>query len=296
MMDLRHLRYFLAVAEELHFGRAAARLHIAQPPLSRQIRDLEEEVGVRLFDRDRTHVALTPAGRALLEEARHALASVDAAVVSARRAARGETGRLRVGYVPSAISTRLPETVRAFRARYPGVDVQLREMPPATQVERLLADRLEVGFARGPIHEPALARETVLEEPLVAALPLGHRLARSKRLSVAALADERFIVPVRARGPGVHDQVLALCREAGFSPRVVQEGTQLDMLAFVASGAGVALVPASNRRLRRAGIAYRPLHERPVTRLEMTWRKDATSPVLHRFLEEARRTGAAAEP
>src|SRR5215475_15690071 len=170
-MEFRHLRSFVAVAEELHFGRAAARVHIVQPALSRQIRALEDEIGIRLFERDRRRMALTPAGTAFLDEARSLLEHADRAVEAARRADRGELGSLRIAYVPAMVSTGLPEIVRSFRQRYPGVDVRLQEMTPATQVEALLGERVDVGFVRGPIHEPALAAETVLEEPLVAALP-----------------------------------------------------------------------------------------------------------------------------
>jgi DNA-binding transcriptional LysR family regulator len=291
-MELRHLRYFVAVAQELHFGRAAARLQVAQPALSRQIRDLEEEMALRLFERNRRRVALTAAGAAFLDEASSLLGHVERAVETARRAARGEHGSLRIGYVPAVIYTGLPEIVRAFRKRFPGVEVRLQEMNPATQVEALLAERVDVGFVRGPIHEPALGGETVLEEPLVAALPSGHRLGSRKRLGLAMLAGEPFVLQARSRGPGFHDQILAICRGAGFSPWVVQEGSQTDALSLVASGAGVAIVPTSLRVLRRAGVVYRPLRERPMTQLAMVWRKDAALPVLHAFLEGVRRLGA----
>jgi DNA-binding transcriptional LysR family regulator len=291
-MELRHLRSFVAVAEELHFGRAAARLHIVQPALSRQIRALEEEMGLRLFERNRRRVALTPAGAAFLNEGRGLLEQVAHAVEAARRADRGELGSLRIGYVPAMVSTGLPEIVREFRKRFPGVDVRLQEMTPAMQVEALLGERVDVGFVRGPIHEPALATETVLEEPLVAALPSGHRLGRHKRLRLAMLADEPFVLQARSRGPGSHDQILAICRSAGFSPRVVQEGSQAEVASLVASGAGVAIVPASLRMIRRAGVLYRPLRERPMTRLDMVWRKDAALPVLRAFLAEVRHMGA----
>jgi len=290
-MELRHLRSFVAVAEELHFGRAAARVHIVQPALSRQIRVLEEEMGLRLFERDRRRVALTPAGAAFLNETRALLEHVARAVESARSAARGELGSLRIGYVPAMVSTGLPEIVRRFRRRFPGVDVRLQEMNPAMQVEALLGDRVDVGFVRGPIHEPARATRTVLEEPLMAALPSGHRLGRHTRLRLAMLAGEPFVLQARSRGPGSHDQILAVCRSAGFSPRVVQEGSYAEVASLVASGAGVAIVPASLRAIRRAGVLYRPLHERSMTRLDMVWRKGAALPVLRAFLAEVQESG-----
>ena len=267
------------------------RLHIVQPALSRQIRALEQELGLRLFDRDRRRVALTPAGAVFLEEARSVLEHMARAVEAAQRADRGELGSLRIGYVPAMVSTGLPEMVRRFRDRYPDVDVVLQEMTPARQVESLLRERVDVGFVRGPIHEPALETQTVLEEPLVAALPSGHRLGRHKRLRVAMLADEPFVLQARSFGPGSHDQILAVCRSAGFSPRVVQEGSQAEVASLVASGAGVAIVPASLRAIRRAGVLYRPLHERPMTQLDVVWRKGAALPVLNAFLAEVQQIG-----
>ena len=267
------------------------RLHIVQPALSRQIRALELELGLRLFDRDRRRVALTPAGAVFLEEARSVLEHVARAVEAAQRADRGELGSLRIGYVPAMVSTGLPEMVRRFRERYPDVDVVLQEMTPAMQVESLLRERVDVGFVRGPIHEPALETRTMLEEPLVAALPSGHRLGRHKRLRLAMLADEPFVLQARSLGAGSHDQILAVCRSAGFSPRVVQEGSQAEVASLVASGAGVAIVPASLRAIRRAGVLYRPLHERPITQLDVVWRKGAALPVLNAFLAEVQQIG-----
>jgi DNA-binding transcriptional LysR family regulator len=290
-MDLRHFRYFAAVAEELHFGRAAARVRVAQPALSRQIRDLEAELGLPLLERDRRRVALTAAGAVFLTEIRRVLGQVDRAVEIARRAARGEHGSLGIGYVPAVAYSALPDIVRAFRRRLPDVEIQLHEMSPVQQVEALLAEQVDAGFLRGPINEPALAADIVLEEALVAALPSGHPLGARKRLGLTMLAKEPFVLPARSRGPGFHDQILAMCRTAGFSPRVVQEGSQTDAISLVASGAGVAIVPTSLRVIRRAGVVYRPLRERPVTQLVMVWRKGAASPVLHAFLDMVRRLG-----
>jgi DNA-binding transcriptional LysR family regulator len=289
-MELRHLRYFVAVGEELHFGRAATRVHVAQPALSRQIRDLERELGLQLFERNRRHVALTAAGLVFLDDARGLLTQVDRAVENARLAQRGAHGVLRIGYVPAVAMSHLPHVIRAFRRRSPHLEVRLQEMHPARQVEDLMAARIDVGFARGPIDEPALATAPVHEEPLVAALPSGHRLRRHRRLELQMLAGEPFILPARSRGPGFHDQILAICRAAGFRPRVVQEGSQTDALSLVASGAGVAIVPTSLRVLRPTGVVYRPLHERPMTHFAMVWRKNDTSPVLREFVHEVQRS------
>jgi DNA-binding transcriptional LysR family regulator len=263
---------------------------VAQPALSRQIRALEEEMGLRLFERDRRRVALTASGAVFLQAARSVLRDVEQAVDIARRAARGEHGTLRIGYVPAVVCTGLPEIVRAFRKRLPGVDVRFQDMSPALQLEALLRERVDVGFVRGPVHEPALAAATVLEEPLVAVRPSGHRLGGHKRLGLAMLAGESFVLQARSRGPESHDQILALCRNAGFSPRVVQEGSHIGVLSLVASGIGVAIVPTSLRVFRRAGIVFRPLRE-PVTQVTMVWRKSAESPVLREFLAEVCRLG-----
>jgi len=184
------------------------------------------------------------------------------------------------------VLTGLPELVRRFRKRFPHVEVRLQEMNPAMQVEALLAERVDVGFVRGPIDEPALVSKTVLKEPLVAALPSGHHLGGRTRLGVAMLAREPFVFQARSRGPGSHDHILAICRRAGFSPQIVQEGSYTELLSLVASGAGVAIVPTSLQAIRRSGVLFRPLRERPMTQLDMVWRKNAKSPVLREFLAQ----------
>jgi DNA-binding transcriptional LysR family regulator len=283
-MDLRHLRYFVAVAEELHFGRAAARLHIAQPPLSRQIRTLEDELGLRLFERNRAGVALTEAGKVFLVEVGALFEQLEHAVTRTKQAARGELGTLRIGYVGSAVYSGLPGIVRTFRASVPGVVVSIRQMSPTQQVSALLEGAADLGFARGPVHEPSLRAQTVLDEELLVALPAGHALSRHKVLALPMLASEPFVVAARARGPGYHDYILSLCRAAGFSPRIVQEGSHLDVLSLVAAGMGIALVPASLRDIRKHDVDYRALRERPRTELVAISRKTAHTPALRAFL------------
>jgi len=285
-MDLRHLRYFVAVAEELHFGRAAARVHIAQPPLSRQIRSLEDELGFRLFDRNRNGVALTAAGKVLLADVRALFESLEHTLTRARQAARGELGTLRIGYVGSAVYTGLPDIVRAFRTRVPGVVVSIRQMSPTEQVAALLDARVDLGFARGPVHEPSLRARTVFEEELVAALPLGHPLTTRKLIALPKLANEPFLIASRARGPGFHDHILTVCRKSGFTPRIIQEGSHLDILSLVAAGMGVALVPASLREIRERDVEYRPLKEHPKTQLLALTRTASSSPVLAEFMAQ----------
>jgi DNA-binding transcriptional LysR family regulator len=190
------------------------------------------------------------------------------------------------------VHTGLPEIVRAFRKRFSRVDVRLQEMNPAMQVDALIAERIDVGFVRGPIDEPTLASKTVFKEPMVAVLPCGHRLGGHKILGLAMLAKEPFVFQARSRGPAAHDHILAICRKAGFSPQIVQEGSYTDLLSLVASGAGVAIVPTSLRAIRRAGVLFRPLRERPMTQLDIVWCQDAASPVLREFLEHVWRLGA----
>jgi DNA-binding transcriptional LysR family regulator len=285
-MELRHLRYFLAVAEEGHFGRAARRLRIAQPPLSRQVQALEEELGFPLFDRKRR--ALTPAGETFVRSAREVFDAVDRAVVSARRAARGETGRIRVGFLSSIAISGLAELLRAFRIRSPGVEVALRELPPQHQIDALKAGQIDVGFLRAPLDDPALRAETVRTEELVIALPADHPFAGDKRIALSKLAREPFVSFPRARGPAFFDQLMRLCHDAGFTPHIVQEAAQLDLLNLVAAGFGVAIVPASLRKMRAGGLVFRPIVGAPKTDLLVAWRPDLSSAVVDEFLAAVR--------
>ncbi|MGH9430032.1 MAG: LysR family transcriptional regulator [Terriglobia bacterium] len=302
-MELRHLRYFLAVAEELHFGRAAAKLHMSQPPLSQQIKRLEEEMGLRLFQRTRRKVQLTPAGSVFREEARQTLAQAECAVRSAQRASQGEIGQLVVGFVDSAVYHALPPVLRAFRGRFPDVELVLREQNPAEQFQALRSSRLNVGFARSAVTDPDLAQEEIFDEPLIAALPHTHALARRHRIQLRDLAGERFVFFPRALGPGFYDQVVSLCQKAGYSFRVVQEANEMQtIVSLVAAGIGVAIVPASIRSLRMPAVSYVSLAEPGArTAMRITWRREDTSPVLQAFLKVVhevahRRNGSSAPP
>ncbi len=291
-MELRHLRYFVAVAEEGHFGRAARRLHIAQPPLSRQIRALEDELGFPLFDRSRRRIEMTPAGQVFLARVRRLFEMLDATVIEARRASKGELGRIAVGYPSSVAYTGLTEMLRAFHARSPKVDLVLREMPPQDQILALKEGRLDVGFVRAPLDDPTLASEPVRTEPLVVALPDDHPLTTRKRIALGDLAREPFVSFPRARGPSYFDLLMRLCHDAGFTPNIVQEAPQLDMVSLVAAGFGVALVPRSLRHVRREGLVYKPLEGAPETTLLVAWRPDNHSPVVRDFLDVVRRVFA----
>lgn len=297
-MELRHLRYFLAVADELHFGRAAARLHLAQPPLSQQIRKLERELGFDLFARTSRRVHLTDAGRAFRDEARAILSRVDEATASARRVAEGEAGALAVGFVASATYALLPRLYRRFRERHPDVALTISELSTAEQVEALRAGRIQVGLARAPVGDDALVIEPLAEEPLVVALPKRHPLASSRAVALRALASEPFVLFPRHPRPGWIDLVQGACAAAGFRPAVAQEVLELSTtVTLVAAGIGVTLVPASAQALRLAGVVYRPLRPpAPTTKLLALHRADEQRPVVRRFLEVAREVVANASP
>ena len=286
-LEIRHLRSFIAVAEEMSFTQAARKLHISQPPLSMQIRQLESELGVDLFDRSRRAIALTEAGDALLAEARPMLLQFEQTLRVAARAGRGEVGRLTIGFVPSAINGPLPTQLRQFRTRYPAVDMLLREMRPDDLVLGLAEGSLDVCFLFLPLIDPRFTVRVVAREPLVAALPNRHAFATESSLSVADLSSEPFILPTRHQMPGLHALVLETCRDAGFEPRAVQQDVwQLQtVLGLVASGLGVALVPQSAQRARPAGVVVRPLSEAtPVVELGAFWAHGNSSPALRNFV------------
>jgi len=286
-VELRHLRYFVAVAEELHFGRAAERLYMAQPPLSQQILQLEREVGVPLFVRNSRRVRLTAAGQAFLEDATEILGRVGRAVQRAQRASRGEVGWLGIGFVASATHELLPAILRAFRAQCPDVEMTLYELSTAGQTQALHEKKIHVGFARPPVEDPALVVEPLAQESLVAALPQGHILAAGPELPLEALAGEAFITYPRQPKPSFTDYVIQACEQAGFVPRIAQETLQMQTaLSLVAAGLGVSLLPASVQAIQRRGVVYRPVQTSTAApALTLAYRRDDPSPVLARFLE-----------
>lgn len=289
-MELRHLRYFVTLAEELHFGRAAEKLHISQPPLSMQIRALEGELGVMLFNRTQRHVALTQAGHALLQEARQILARVEQAVLITRRAGRGEIGELAVGFISVADYNVLPVVLREFRRKFPLVNLTLREATTDAQIRDLIAGRLDVGFLLPPVTEPALETVSILREPLIAALPEKHALAKKPgKLALEKLKDEPFILFPRPNAPGLYDDVVSCCKAAGFSPRVEQEAIQMQtIISLVSAELGVALIPASLTNLRRTGVIYKPLKQQtPLTEIHLAWRRGDELPALRVFVDVA---------
>ncbi len=286
-VELRHLRYYVAVAELRHFGRAAERLHMAQPPLSQQIRQLETELGVQLLERTTRRVDLTDAGVAFLQRAREVLAAVDVASAEAQRIGAGLEGRLVVGCVGSATYSLLPSLARTLREELPAVDFSFRgEMLVPEQAQALLDGHIDLALLRPPVDHPDLVLGTLRRERFIVALPEGHRLAKRKRLRLADLRDEDFIVhPAHGRSV-MSGAVLAMCREAGFEPRVRQEvGETSTLVTFVAAGLGVALVPEPVQALGVAGTTYRPLVGAGQVELAAATRAGDSSAVLARALD-----------
>ena len=288
-MELRQLRYFVAVAEELHFRRAAERLHISQPPLSQQIRALEDELGFALLIRTRRRVQLTPAGEAFLRDARALLSELDGAVATARRIDAGQTGRLRIGFVGSALLSIVPGTVECFRAARPGVAIELRERSTVDQLRAVAAGMVDVGLVRPPIDdESGLRAETVLRERTVAALPAAHPLAALGRVPLRRLADEPLVLFPRDQAPGFHDLLIGALADTGAGPRVIQYAPEmLTIIGLVAAGTGVSLVPASVSRLALDGVAYRPVTGAPRSELVAITRAGDDSALVRAFVAEA---------
>ena len=289
MIELRRLRAFVIVAEEGHVTRAAERLGMQQPPLSRLLQGLEADLGVLLLHRTPRGVHATPAGKALLQEARAVLARAEKVEEAVQRAARGEQGRLAVGFTSSAaLHPFVTAVLRQFREIVPGVSLELEEAGTGELVEALTHERLDAAFVRSPVGlAPSISVEGVLEEPMFAALPAGHRLTLRTHATIplADLAEEAFILYRRPAGPGLYDAILAACRAAGFSPKVAQEAPRLTAtLSLVAAGLGVSLVPASMRRLGGDGIVYRGLAEDHglAAPLHLATRRSDPSPAIMR--------------
>lgn len=256
-IDLRQLRYFLAVAEELHFGRAAIRLGMAQPPLTQQIQKLERALGYAVFLRQPRKTSLTEAGRALLEDAPRILRDFEEALERARRTGRGEIGQLTVGTPPSVMLTSLPAAIRKYRERFPEIRFTLRELATSAIAEALEAGTVDLGLLR----EAAIpGGEVVLNESIVAVLPAGHALAARAGLKLRQLAEEPFVLFPRRLGEAFYDRLVSFCVDAGFTPRVAQEATQWQsVVTFVETGMGVSLAPACVQRFRWKGVVYREL-------------------------------------
>ena len=289
-MELRQLRYFIAVAEELHFRRAAARLHISQPPLSQQIARLEEELGCRLLNRTRRRVELTAAGEAFLRDARAVLEELDVAVATARRIESGQAGLLRVNFVGSALLSIVPGIIQRFRRGRPNVEIELRERSTLDQLRVLAGGLVDVGLVRPPIEaDESLTAEVVMRERTVAAIPSDHPLAQRSRISLRTLAAEPLVLFPREQAPGFHDLLTGRLAASGRSPHVVQYAPEMTtIIGLVAAGIGLSPVPASVARLGLEGVTYRPLTGAPDTELLAVTRTGDDSPLVAAFIAEAR--------
>jgi DNA-binding transcriptional LysR family regulator len=289
-MELRYLTAFVAVAEELHFGRAAKRLQMAQPPLSQQIRQLEKELGVQLFERNTRSVRLTSAGQSFLEPVHTVLRDLDLATRAAKAAGRGEYGRVTVGFAGASSHETLPLLTRAVRTAHPGIELVMRGQTYAdVALERVADGSLDLGFVRLPVTRPGVLTRVISEEELVCAVPSDHPLAGSPGIPLAALADEPFVSFPANAGSSLRDAAVRTCEEAGFSPRIVQEAPDSHtILALVAAGVGVTLTLTSCQHIQQTGLVYRPVAGPPVRlRAALAWRRDNPSAALRTVLAVA---------
>jgi DNA-binding transcriptional LysR family regulator len=287
-LELRHLRYFAAVADELHFGRAAERLSVSQPALSVQIRQLEEIAGVQLFERHSRRVMLTDAGRQLVDSVKRLLRDAESALTAAQHAAEGQIGELRVGFGPTLMLSDLAHVFRRYRARYPKVRLDLHEWATAEQTGALLRGDLDLGIVRAAAPDPRLSVETFATEPLMIALNRQHPLAKAKQVRIAALAREPWVMFPREIAPLLHDQVMRLCAHAGFTPIVVQESREVyTTVGLVGCGIGVTIVPAAAQLMAWKGIVYKSIPNAFVE-LSMVRASGTPRPVVDAFIAMAK--------
>lgn len=291
-MELRQLRYFIAVAEELHFGRAARRVNICQPPLSQQIKSLEDELGERLFDRTRKSVSLTQAGNAFLSDAREILRRVEEAKDRVHRISIGQEGEISLGLVPAAMDTFLPHAIGSFRLERPRISLRLSELGTIEQLGALRDGRIDLGIVRLFEQDTTgLNAVQIVREPYVLAVPRGHSLAKHKRVPLAALHGQPFVSFPREKHPRLYDRIMESFAAVGSTPRIVQEAsTKRAAIAFVAARVGVSLVPSSARKQRREGVVYRPLTGHlPAVELSMMWREHDQAAALKGLIKVIRR-------
>jgi DNA-binding transcriptional LysR family regulator len=289
-VELRQLRYFIAVAEELHFSRAAARLHIAQPPLSQQIKQLETELHTQLLWRTKRRVELTAAGEVFLEEARKTLAQAEHATRVAQSTAAGETGQVQLGFIDSALYDFLPRLLRGFHDRHPDVQVVLHELTSGQQIEALKRAEIQLAVLRPTRAGPQVAFHEIGSERLLVAMPVGHRLAKLEQVPVEELEHEGWVLFPRLLSPGLHDYLVGICRKAGFMPRVVQEARGgHTIVGLIGAGIGIGLVAESLKHWGAPEVVYRPLRATE-TRLPMSvaWRRDERARVVRSFVEIAK--------
>jgi DNA-binding transcriptional LysR family regulator len=293
-IELRHLRYFVAVAEELHFGRAALRLNLAQPPLSQQIRKLEELVGYPLFTRTSRSVSLTVAGEALLQRARRTLRNVQRDLDETRSIGHGDVGSLHIGFIGSAMLSTLPGIFRSYREAYPRVRLHLHESFTAQVMEGLENGTLDAGILRDGDPVEGFHVTTILSEPFIAVLPATHPYARQKSISPAMLRDEPFIYYPRSAGARAYEKPLTLCEAHGFRPQIVQEASHwLTILRLIGAGLGISIAPACVRRIASAEVVCLDLRgAKAVSNIELAWLAGDARPIVERFKQIAESTRA----
>lgn len=286
-MELRHLRYFVAVAEELHFGRAAERLYTTQPSVSQQIKQLEYELKVELLERTKTYVKLTPGGHAFLAQARIILADVERAVEMARSAQSGESGRISVGLSTPSLYETPPTIVRAFRIQWPDVQVSVKVISSDLQTKSLLSEEIDVGFLNLSVSDPKLSFIQLSSVPFYIGLPENHINAAADEVELSTLAEDDFIMLPRERDPDLFDELIGFCRSAGFTPRLAEQSTPFPtILGLIATGVGVAFVSPSLKTMAPPGVLIKRLTGCvPHLRLNLAHRKDDPSPIVRNFLQ-----------
>ncbi|MEC5186658.1 Hca operon transcriptional activator [Parageobacillus caldoxylosilyticus] len=289
-MELRHLKYFITVAEELHFGKAAARLNMAQPPLSLQIRQLEEEIGVPLFHRTKRKVELTKEGQVFLEKAYQILKNLEEAIETVRMMNRGEAGEIAIGFIASAAYDILPTIIEHYRKEYPNIHIDLQQLTTAEQVKALHEGHIDVGMLCHPIKikNDTIQVEVIRQEPMVVALPKDHPLAsETSPIDLMDLSNDPFILTGRKANQSHYDTVMNGCYQAGFYPKVVQETQELPtVISLVSAGMGVALVPASMQYVFKNKVVYRDIQNNPfTTTTALAWKSDNLSPTVHAFID-----------
>lgn len=290
MIENRLLSAFVKVAEELHFGRAAAKLNIAQPALSRQIMLLEERLDVRLFERTRRNVALTPAGRLFLDHAYKILSDVQRAMTEVRKANAGEAGRLAIGFIHSSTFGLTPEILRLFRTRFPDVELELSEMTMDQQLLALQERKIDLGISRPPISDPRLTSHLLATERFVLAVPETHPLTDQGAVHLKALAEESFVLFSQHRSQLFHSRIIAMCEKEGFVPNVVQQATQIHtVMGLVSANMGISIVPEVARNLNMPNAQFLEIIDNPPpVQVVMSWREMDRSPILAAFLDVAR--------
>ncbi|MDR7079294.1 DNA-binding transcriptional LysR family regulator [Neobacillus niacini] len=285
-MELRHLHYFVAVAEELHFGRAAKRLNMSQPPLSQQIAQLEKELEVKLFNRTKRHTELTPAGKYFLEHSYEILNKLERTCNDVRKIHQGEKGQLIIGYT-GILSKLLLNLIRTYRSRYSKVEVVLQFLSSASQIQSLTENKIKLGFVCPPIESSNLNSRLVGYAPFVVALPSTHPLAKSTSpLDIRELKSEPFIMTHRKNEPGYYDTIISICNRSGFSPNVIQEAEGIfTILTLISTGMGISLVTTLALEYGNTGVVFRPVLDDTATMdLSMVWRKNEESPLVDTFL------------